>query len=86
MYAEVISVFNASRSITETSVFPDGIATVKLLYVDPVFKLNGFDPLVNILSLKALTALDVVGAIADAPYQIMFEKLTVFDDPFVVVF
>lgn len=62
-----MSIFNASRSITLERDKVAGIATVKLVYVAPVFKVNGLLYVVNCLFGNALTAVESVGAEADDP-------------------
>ena len=67
----MIFAFDASISNTELRVSADGRATVKLLYTDPVFRINGllgFDILIfNDFEGRERTFAEVVGADAVAP-------------------
>ena len=56
MYESVIFALNASISKTSVIFNTEGIATTKLLYVVPVFRVNGFRPSVNILFVSCLTS------------------------------
>ena len=51
----------ASISKTSDNSSVDGNATTKLLYVDPVFNVNGFESSVNVLFVDNLTSPLVVG-------------------------
>ena len=67
----MIFAFDASISNTELRVSADGRATVKSLYTDPVFRINGllgFDILIfNDLEGRERIFAEVVGADAVAP-------------------
>jgi hypothetical protein len=59
--------FNASKSITDETVWVDGKATVKFISVLPVFSVNVLPALEKILLDKARTSADVVGTKDDGP-------------------